>query len=272
MKRVLCFARPAAFLVGLAISSAAAQEKTAPDHGLPEEIAHKVRIAQDALEEVQGVLETENLYVPAVDGLNPAAIMAGGLNALDDLNGKGGVDPFTFVGLYEGRAIDGVREFLERDPETGRLKYKDEVVRLYPLTKLKVLYHQELGQQPVAAPEPLSADLLGRMTVLKNALDEAQNAMEVGKQYVPAVKGYNPYAVMVGGLDARGDLERGPDVDPITFIGLYAGEALDDVKEKLGKDEQGRLTYNGRLIRLYSITRLKQLDARRILIQNAEEQ
>lgn len=271
MKRVFSFIRPAAMLVGLAISSAAAQEKPVVEIGIPEEIAHKVRIAQDALEEVQGVLETENLYVPAVDGLNPAAIMAGGLNALEDLNGEGGVDPFTFVGLYEGHAIDEVREFIERDPESDRLKYKDRIVRLYPLAKLKTLYHQELGVQPVAAPAPLSADLLSRMTVLKNALDEAQNAMEIGKQYVPAVKGYNPYAVMIGGLDARVDLARGPDVDPITFIGLYAGAAVDDVKEKLGKDEFGRRTYDGRLIRFYSITRLKQLDARRILIQNAEE-
>ena len=75
MKRIFRFACLAACAAGLAISPATGQESAI--RTLPDAIARKIRIAQDTLDEVQGALETENLYVPSVEGLNPVAIMGG---------------------------------------------------------------------------------------------------------------------------------------------------------------------------------------------------
>lgn len=235
-----------------------------------EETARKIRLAQDALEEVQASLEGENLYVPAVDGINYLAVLVGGFDARAELDSEGGVDPFTFVGLYSSQAIEDVAPNLGWD-EKGRRTYNDKVIKLYPLSRIQKLFHQELGKQPEVAPAPLSKDMLDKMELLFGALREAQGAMEIEKMYVPAVKGLNPYAVSVGGVNAVADLERGLGVDPITFVGLYAGQAIESVEAKLGKDEFGRLTYNNRLVRLYPISRLKALDAERVKLSIEEE-
>jgi hypothetical protein len=235
-----------------------------------EETARKIRLAQDALDEVQATLESDSLYVPAIDGLNYLAILTGGLDARADLDGDGGVDPFTFVGLYSGQAVEEVAPNLSWD-ESGRRIYNDNVIKLYPLARLQKMFHQEFGKQPELTPGPLSKDLLGKMELLYGALREAQGAMEIEKMYIPAVKGLNPFAVSVGGVNAIADLERDLGVDPVTFVGLYAGQAVEGVQDKLGKDEFGRLTYKNRLIRLYPISRLKALEAERLKLSIEEE-
>ena len=60
----------------------------------------------------------------------------------------------------------------------------------------------------------------------------------------------------MGGLDATKDLEDGRGVDPETFASLYAGRASDAIEPHIAVDDQGRLTYKGKLIRMYSRDRL----------------
>jgi hypothetical protein len=83
------------------------------------------------------------------------------------------------------------------------------------------------------------------------------------KRYVPAILGLNAFATSVGGVDAIADLESGQGVDPETFAGLYAGQAVPEVAEHLAHDAQGRVTYKSRIVRLYNPTRLRQLFAAR---------
>lgn len=236
-----------------------------------EATATKIRQAQDALDEMQAALEAQNLYNPAFDGVNPLAIMIGGMDAIAELEGDQGVDPFTFIALYSNLATDEVSPKLSWDTN-GYRTYDDKVIRLYSLDRLKTLFHLEWGKQPAAAPAPLSAELLDKLTLLGSSLREAQGALEIEKRYVPAVKGLNPYAVNVGGLNAVADLERGLGVDPVTFAGLYAGQAHEPIQRRLAKDEQGRLTFDGRLIRLYPISRFKQLEAERLKLRVTDQE
>jgi hypothetical protein len=83
------------------------------------------------------------------------------------------------------------------------------------------------------------------------------------KRYVPAIQGLNAFATTVGGVDAIADLESGQGVDPETFAGLYAGQALAEVAESLARDAEGHLTYKNKIVRVYSSTRMRQLFAMR---------
>ena len=47
-----------------------------------------------------------------------------------------GVDPETFAALYAGLASPEVRQSLARDAQ-GRLTYKNKVIRMYPIARLK---------------------------------------------------------------------------------------------------------------------------------------
>jgi hypothetical protein len=89
---------------------------------------------------------------------------------------------------------------------------------------------------------------------------------------------------MVGGLNAKEDLESGRGVDPETFAALYA--AAYDLKKLNLKDEsladwvdiglldydaEGRLTYQNKVVRIYPVSRLKKLNTqRRVLIGEAK--
>jgi hypothetical protein len=134
---------------------------------------------------------------------------------------------------------------------------------LTTVSELKAFQDQP-GQGP-------SEDAGRKIRAAQAAAAEAQATLENEGLYVPAIEGTNAYAVMVGGINAVQDLERGLGVDPETFVGLYAGLATADVAPKLGKDESGRLTYNDQLIRLYPKTRLRQLQAQREKIANADK-
>lgn len=117
----------------------------------------------------------------------------------------------------------------------------------------------------------LSEDAGRKIRAAQAAAAEAQAALENEGLYVPAIEGTNCFAVMVGGINAIQDLERGLGVDPETFVGLYSGLATADVAPRLGKDDSGRLTYNDQLIRLYPKTRLRELQAQRTKIANADK-
>lgn len=97
-------------------------------------------------------------------------------------------------------------------------------------------------------------------------LTAAMQSLEQENLYTPATRGVNAFAVIVGGVNAIDDLETNRGVDPETFAGLYAGMATDEVAENLDRDEEGRLTYKNRVVRMYPISRLKKLFADRVII------
>ncbi|HXY36718.1 MAG TPA: hypothetical protein VEI07_20955 [Planctomycetaceae bacterium] len=127
-----------------------------------------------------------------------------------------------------------------------------------------------LGALQFGAPSPLRADpstdaiqgtVRDKLRSAEQALAEAMQLLQDEKRYVPAILGLNAFATTVGGVDAIADLESGQGVDPETFAGLYAGQAIPEVAEHLAHDAQGRVTYKSRVVRLYNPTRLKQLFA-----------
>ena len=98
----------------------------------------------------------------------------------------------------------------------------------------------------------------------QSSLEELKTALTDENRYTTATKTLNVSSLMAGGVDAIGDLEAGRGVDPETFAALYAGQAADEIAAEIDKDEKGRLTYKGKVVRLYSITRLKQVYQARI--------
>lgn len=96
------------------------------------------------------------------------------------------------------------------------------------------------------------------ITEANTALQAAKNALTSETRYNLATKSLNVGAIMSGGVDALADLESGRGVDPETFAALYADDATDEVAAEISKDEQGRLTYKGKVVRMYSVSKLKQ--------------
>ena len=95
-----------------------------------------------------------------------------------------------------------------------------------------------------------------------DAIATAQTALEQDGLYTPAIRGLNAYATLSGGVDAVTDLESGRGVDPITFSGLHVGLATDDVLPHLAYDANGRLTYKGKLVRMYPPERMRRMSRR----------
>jgi hypothetical protein len=123
-----------------------------PAMGPSKEAQDQIRAAFEALSAAMQSLEQEKLYVPATRGVNSFAVIAGGINAIEDLEMNRGVDPETFAGLYAGMAVDGVAEHLARDDE-GRVTYKNKVVRMYSISRLKQLFAKRAQMSGEAAPE-----------------------------------------------------------------------------------------------------------------------
>jgi hypothetical protein len=84
-------------------------------------------------------------------------------------------------------------------------------------------------------------------------------ALRKENAYVPAIEGLNSFAATTGPINAIDDLKSGRGVDPETFAGLYAGFAVSEVASKLTRDSEGRLLYEDKLVRMYPISRIKQL-------------
>lgn len=104
---------------------------------------------------------------------------------------------------------------------------------------------------------------------IKQAVDTvatAEVALEQDGLYKRAIRGSNPYAVFAGGLDAVADLEGGRGVDPVTFAGLHTGLATDEVQVNLAYDANGRLTYKGKLVRMYPPELMKKINNRQASI------
>ena len=117
----------------------------------------------------------------------------------------------------------------------------------------------------LAAPksEEMPTTVRDRLRDANRQMGEVMQLLQEDKRYVPAIQGLNAFATSVGGVDAMADLESGQGVDPETFAGLYAGQAMAEVAEHLVRDPEGRLTYKNKLVRIYNPARLKQLFAAR---------
>jgi hypothetical protein len=96
------------------------------------------------------------------------------------------------------------------------------------------------------------------------ALQQAADALKSEGQYEAVTEGVNACLVLSGGGNAKQDLESGTGVDPETFAALYADRALPEIQENLARDADNRLTYNGKVVQMYSRSRLQRLYAERL--------
>lgn len=132
------------------------------------------------------------------------------------------------------------------------------------------------AQEGAAGP---SEDSAKKIVAVNDALKAAVDQLKLESRYEVATKGINSYAVMVGGLNVKEDLESGHGVDPETFAALYA--AAFDLKKLSIKDDtladwvdvnlldydaEGRLTYQNKVVRIYPVSRLKKLNAQRLVL------
>jgi len=120
------------------------------------------------------------------------------------------------------------------------------------------------------AQEPAAGSADGKIRAVHQALGEAVEALKTDGKYEAITQGPNAFLVLSGGGNARADLDRGEGVDPETFAGLYAGRAIPEVQDQLSFDDAKRLTYNGKVIQMYSKTRLQQLFAERLRLSGTK--
>ena len=129
------------------------------------------------------------------------------------------------------------------------------------------ILHPARAQDPLqGSTDRLPKEVTAKVKEAHSGLLAAMQELQRQDLYKPAMEGVNSFAISVGGLDVMGDLETTRAVDPETFAALYAGRATEEVAQHLAKDEAGRLTYKGKVIRMYPIARLKQLFERRVAI------
>ena len=121
------------------VPSAIAQETNDPS----DEARRKIQAANDALKVAMEALKAESLYTPATRGMNVYGVLSGGVNAIDDLESGRGVDPETFAALYSDLALDDVQQHLSKDAD-GRLTYKNKLIRVYPISRLKRQHSRQL--------------------------------------------------------------------------------------------------------------------------------
>lgn len=107
------------------------------------------------------------------------------------------------------------------------------------------------------------------MQRMHKALAETEDVLKGAGKYSAATNGPNSFAIAVGGVDAMRDLEQNRGVDPETFAAIYAGRANTEVLPHLSKDANGRVTYKGNVVRMYSRARLKKLFRRRDILSRA---
>lgn len=132
------------------------------------------------------------------------------------------------------------------------------------------------AQDATATP---SEDTTKKIVEANDKLKVAVDGLKLESRYEAVTKGINSYGVLVGGVNAKEDLESGQGVDPETFAALYT--AAFDMKKlnvrddsladwvdisQLDYDAEGRLTYGGKIVRIYSVSRLKKLRAQRLVL------
>ena len=88
--------------------------------------------------------------------------------------------------------------------------------------------------------------------------------MRIDGDYEAVTEDLNAFLILSGGSDAVADLESGNGVDPETFAALHAGQARPEIQELLDFNDDGQLTYNGQVVRMYSRSRLRLIYADRL--------
>ena len=88
------------------------------------------------------------------------------------------------------------------------------------------------AQEAASGP---SEDTTKKIVDANDKLKVAVEALKLESRYESATRGINSYAVLVGGLNAKEDLEAGHGVDPETFAALYT--AAYDLKKLKARDE-----------------------------------
>jgi hypothetical protein len=136
---------------------------------------------------------------------------------------------------------------------------------------------------PLAHAQPedfsVSDEATKKIVEANDALKKAVEQLKLESRYESVTKGVNPYSVLVGGINAKEDLESGHGVDPDTFAALNVAvyqlkknnvkdESLADWVDTnlLGYDNNGHLTYRNKVVRIYSISRLRKLNAQRMVV------
>jgi len=125
----------------------------------------------------------------------------------------------------------------------------------------------------------ISEESSKRVIEANEALKKAVSQLTLDSRYNSATKAVNSYAVLAGGIDVKEDLESGQGVDPETWAALNV--AISELKKNrvkddsladwvdtnlFGFDSNGHLTYRSKIVRIYSISKLKKLNAQRSLV------
>jgi hypothetical protein len=133
----------------------------------------------------------------------------------------------------------------------------------------------------VAQPEDSapSDDAIKKIAEAHDALKKAAAQLALESRYTSVTKSVNPFAILVGGINAKDDLEGGHGVDPETYVALNVAtyelkknrvkdETLADWVDTslLGYDNEGHLTYRNKVVRIYSISKLRKLNAQRMIV------
>jgi len=117
------------------------EEKEEDASPLSEGTRERVKAAIATLDVAKEALEGDGHYTSVTIGINSFAVTCGGVDAVKDLERGTGVDPETFAALYAGQATNEIVEHIGRDNK-GRLTYKNKVVRMYPVSRLKKMLEQ----------------------------------------------------------------------------------------------------------------------------------
>lgn len=133
---------------------------------------------------------------------------------------------------------------------------------LYALALLSIGYlcgssGQFVGQVTAQDGDPLPEQVSTRIRDAYRRLQDAKDALESSGRYEAITEGVNSFLILSGGGNAREDLESGRGVDPETFAALYAGKAIPEIQSLLGVNENGQITYNNEVVRMYSKAQLQ---------------
>ena len=136
---------------------------------------------------------------------------------------------------------------------------------------------------PMAFAQPedssVSDEAAKKIVEAHDALKKAADQLKLESKYESVTKGVNSFSVLVGGINAKEDLESGHGVDPETFAALNVAVyqlKKNNIKDDqladwvdtnlLGYDSNGHLTYKNKVVRIYSIARLRKLNAQRQVV------
>ena len=138
------------------------------------------------------------------------------------------------------------------------------------------IFQSAFAQSEDSAP---SDDAVKKIAESHEALKRAVEQLQRESRYSAVTKSVNAFAVLAGGIDVKEELEAGNGVDPETWASLYV--ATDELKRNrvkdesladwvdtnlLGFDNDGHLTYRNKVVRIYSVSKLRKVIAQRMVV------